>query len=404
MLEPQPAQQSADVPDAVAPPPGNPRFPLFDSLRAVAALCILLVHAAIFSGVSGSWYFPLVVHLDIGVPFFFLLSGFLLYRPMLAARIHQSASTPIRTYAKRRFLRIAPAYWLALTVLSLVTGLNGVFTGNWWVYYGLLQNYPVYSPSPDCLDPIIRATSCGITPTWSLAIEVLFYISLPFFAYGMAWLTARFPRDRWLLIEFGALALLSAVSAGILGYHGSGGLYTWLFFSPLGRAWWFALGMGLAAISVWVTQRGAAPRALAVIIDHPAILWCLAAALYVWAALVVRGPPLAGTFGHRTEFVFEYLLFGVIAALVILPAIFGDERGGIPRRVLAHPTLAWLGLVSYGIFLWHLPVILELKSRGVDKWWPSMAFPVLALTTLAVTLVCASFSYYLLERPLMRRK
>ncbi len=214
MLEAPPAQRSAEVPDVVKPPPGNPRFPLFDSLRAIAAISILLVHAAIFAEASGSWFWPLVAHLDIGVPVFFLLSGFLLYRPMLAARVLGTPATRLHIYAKRRFLRIFPAYWLALTVLTIVVSLNGVFTSNWWVYYGLLSNYPVYTPSPDCQDALARAFICGIAPTWSLALEVFFYLLLPIFAFAMAWLTRRLRALPWLGIELVVLGLLSVVIGG----------------------------------------------------------------------------------------------------------------------------------------------------------------------------------------------
>ena len=94
----------------------------------------------------------------------------------------------------------------------------------------------------------------------------------------------------------------------------------------------------------------------------------------------------------------------MIAALILLPAIFGDSRGGLPRRFLEHRVLAWLGLVSYGIFLWHFPILIGLRDGGVLGWWPAMKFPVLALTTFALTVAAAAASYYLVERPVMRLK
>ena len=70
------------------PPRSHPAAsPLFDSLRGFAAISILFVHVAIFTGGFGdTWHGRIVSHLDIGVPFFFLLSAFLLYRPFVAAR------------------------------------------------------------------------------------------------------------------------------------------------------------------------------------------------------------------------------------------------------------------------------------------------------------------------------
>src|ERR1700748_2465920 len=79
---------SSRPPEALAPPPGNPRFPLLDPLRAVAALSIVATHTAGLSGFNskhapGAW----TARLDCGVAIFFVLSGFLLYRPFAAARL-----------------------------------------------------------------------------------------------------------------------------------------------------------------------------------------------------------------------------------------------------------------------------------------------------------------------------
>jgi len=398
---------TAAVPDVVTPPPGNPRFPLFDSLRAVAALSIVLVHTALFAGVFGhASYQRLVAHLDIGVTIFFVISGFLLYRPMLAARILSAPRTPVPTYARRRFLRIFPAFWLALTVLAIFPGVYGVFTGNFWVYYGLLQSFPVYTQSGKCALFTVTAFNCGITPVWSLTIEVIFYALLPLFAFAMARLTSRVRDRRWLPVELGVLLALTGVSIWIQGSHLHSSLQPYLFYSPLGRAWWFGLGMALAAISVWVEQRGRPPRAVGWVGSHPAAPWAAAIGLYLLAALVLFRPvpTLSGPVVPLGEYVAEYLVFGVVAALVVLPAVFNERPRGLPQLVLQHPVLSWLGLISYGIFLWHFPIMYALVQGNIESWIPSLFYPVLIVTTLAITIVCASLSYYLVERPLMRWK
>ena len=113
------------APDVVKPPPGNPRFPLFDSLRGLAALAIVLTHVGLGSGANyNAAYGALLARLDIGVTLFFVLSGFLLYRPFVAARIEDRPALRLRDYARRRVLRIVPAYWLALTVLAIWPGLT----------------------------------------------------------------------------------------------------------------------------------------------------------------------------------------------------------------------------------------------------------------------------------------
>ena len=58
----------------------------------------------------------------------------------------------------------------------------------------------------------------------------------------------------------------------------------------------------------------------------------------------------------------EHVLYALCCVLLLLPAIFGDARGGWPRRLLATPALAWFGLVSYGVFLYHAPLLVELHE------------------------------------------
>lgn len=372
------------------------RFPLLDPLRALAAIAVMLVHTSIFSGaldrpVTGR----LLAHLDIGVPFFFLLSAFLLYRPFLEARVTGTPRTSFPDYGRRRFFRVMPAYWVALTIAAVIPGVAGAFSGNWWVYYGLLMNFPVYEATGTCaVDPY----RCGISIAWSLSMEVFFYLTLPFYVLGMGWLARRW-RGRWLTLELAAVALLSGISLAIQWSVPHSDLHTWLFFSPLGRGWWFGLGLGLAAVSVHARSGVPVPAFVDWLRRHPGPPVLAGAFLYVVSALTLfdAQPTLAFPIGDIGDYVIQYVLFGMIAALFLLPAIFGADGGGLARRLLRHRTLGWLGLISYGIFLWHFPVLIVLLDAGVDGFVP------LTLLTFLGTVGCAALSYYLLERPLMDR-
>src|SRR3954447_17958902 len=131
-----------EAPPVVAPPPGHPRFPLLDSLRAIAVLCVVLTHTGALSGLNEeSSLGDFTARLTIGVTIFFLISGFLLYRPFVNARMNGAPQTPLAVYAKRRFLRIFPAYWLALTALAIAPRLPQVFSGRWWVYYRVVHGH-----------------------------------------------------------------------------------------------------------------------------------------------------------------------------------------------------------------------------------------------------------------------
>src|SRR3954452_5766357 len=89
------------VEPVVAPPPGNPRFPLFDGLRAIAVLAVLVTHTALLSGANElAWYGKYTARLDVGVTVFSLISGFLLSRPFVAAHLDDRAAPRVRHYTR----------------------------------------------------------------------------------------------------------------------------------------------------------------------------------------------------------------------------------------------------------------------------------------------------------------
>src|SRR5207302_4635059 len=116
-------------------------FPAFDGLRAVAALLIVVVHTAFTSGFtdrSGRWG-PLTARAEIGVAAFFLISGFLLYRPFVNARLAGKPGPSLREFARRRFLRIFPLYWVVLTVVAVLGEAHIHGSQGWVLHYSLLQ-------------------------------------------------------------------------------------------------------------------------------------------------------------------------------------------------------------------------------------------------------------------------
>src|SRR4051812_27260591 len=149
------------APDALRPPPGNPRFPAVDGLRALAALMVLVGHTSFLSGFNGRGQVGAVLsRFDLGVALFFIISGFLLYRPFVSARMDGRSAPGVLRYGRRRLLRIVPAYWLALTVLAIWPGLGGDVFGHVPVYYLFLQNLR------------IEWLQGGITTAWSLCVEM----------------------------------------------------------------------------------------------------------------------------------------------------------------------------------------------------------------------------------------
>jgi peptidoglycan/LPS O-acetylase OafA/YrhL len=99
-------------------------------------------------------------------------------------------------------------------------------------------------------------------------------------------------------------------------------------------------------------------------------------------------------------------VYGTASALFVLPAVWGDRQGGLPRRLLALRPIAWLGLVSYGLFLWHARFVEWFTAKGAGGWLPQLGsgFAVMLVCVLAVSLAIASASYYVVERPILRYK
>jgi peptidoglycan/LPS O-acetylase OafA/YrhL len=323
------------------------------------------------------------------VAIFFVISGFLLYRPFIAWRNDGPEAPRIRDYARRRGLRIYPAYWLALTALTLLPGLIGVYGGDWLAQYTLLQTVFV-ADDGGCTAAVGQ---CGLAHTWSLGIEITFYATLPLLVLLFGRLTRAGSVNRWMNRELLMLAALAAASLSFRTFPDDPP--AWIDGTLVGWFLWFGLGMGLAVLSVGFERRPHRPALVRVLEARPLLPWLAALATYVVVCLVVT--PYGFFLSDSEEFV-VHVAFGLIALLIMLPAVFGD-RTGLPRRILANPVVAWLGLISYGIFLWHAVVALELGSGGAGA-----GFGLVLLGTLAITIPVAALSYYVVERPLLRFK
>ena len=370
------------APDVVAPPPGNPRFPLMDSLRAVAALGVLVAHVTIFTQNAQRWSWGVIPgNLDVGVSVFFVLSGFLLYRPFFSAEMGAAPPVRDRDYARRRILRIVPAYWLALTVLAVYPGVPGVFTGDWWRYYGFLQFYSYHSS--------IR----GLGVAWTLCVEVAFYAALPIYAALTRPLARRLHPAGRVRLQLGLLGLLAAISI-VLRIVDQGVV---MQNSLLTHFYWFAIGMSLAVGSVALHGRAELPRGIRIVVARPLWCWLAAAGVYLIMCAVLTSAP-QHLYYSVSQAIWQHLLSGGVAVLLVLPAVFGQHAGGGPRRVLAWRWLGWLGVVSYGIYLWHATIATVLIEHNVQSW------PALLIVDLGISVAVAAVSYRLVERPLLRLK
>jgi peptidoglycan/LPS O-acetylase OafA/YrhL len=360
------------------------RLPALDAVRAVGAFAVVAHHVGFATGLNmGSTFVGgVLARLDIGVAIFFVLSGFLLFRPWAHAHATHSRRPATGRYLWRRAVRVLPAYWLmvAASLLWLPSDMPASL-GDWLRHLGLVQIYEELG---------LRN---GLGHTWSLATEVAFYLVLPL----LAALALRGRRVTGLpvpLLVTGVLVMLVwawLLDEGVL----SETMHTmWL---PSYGAW-FGAGMALAAAHVSLRNGGTRWRFLNDLGAAPLACWAVAVALLGVASTPVAGPRDLGALTAR-EFAVKMLLYTVIAVLVLLPVAFGPATR--TKSVFASGTARWLGTVSYGLFLWH-PFVLEWVTEldgspdFSGNWFTTYAW------TIAIGLLVAAASYYLVERPLLR--
>ena len=349
-------------------------------IRAVAALLVVLTHAAYTTGKYPQGYVGLVYsRMEIGVPIFFVLSGFLLFLPWVKAASAGSPAPSVRRYAWHRVRRIMPAYVVTVVAAYLVYHFRtaGPNPGHTWE--GLFRNLTLTQIYTD--DYLYSFLHQGLTQMWSLAVEVAFYVVLPLLAYLLlVVLCRRRWRPRLLLSGLMVLALVSPAWLALV--HS----VDWL---PDGaRLWlpgylaWFVGGMALAALQPMGVR---------------AYAWVcvpLAVACYFIASTPIAGEPTTSPAELR-EALAKTAFYAVIATLVVAPRALGPRRdGGGPERgwyarLLASHPMVFLGEISYEIFLIHL-ITMELVMVEIVRypiytgsvWW-------LFVGTMVVTLPLA---------------
>jgi peptidoglycan/LPS O-acetylase OafA/YrhL len=395
---------SARVPqseDVIEPPPHHPRFPLTVGLRGIAAIAIIVGHAWFFTGGFGGFTTSLpnriVVRWDGVVAIFFMLSAFLLYRPMIAHRAGGPASPTVPAYAWRRFLRLYPAYWVALTGLAIFPGLFGVFSHNWWAFYSLTDFLSLEHFHAVC--PADEEFRCGLPQSWTLGIDLTFYVGLPFYAALAALLIRGRAVATWMRLELALLALLTVAALWASGEPLDLRGESWFHYSFLGHFYWFALGLALAIVSVAYSNRKLQTTPIRFVEAHPLLCWIAGFGIYLITVLAFSDAPFVFDF-NNSEYLMMNLVQGVAGVLFFLPAVFGNPNRGLPARILGHPALMWVGLISYGLLLWHGTVAVMLGSLfgSGEGYWTVLIAEIVIAVPMAV------LSYYFVERPLMKFK
>jgi peptidoglycan/LPS O-acetylase OafA/YrhL len=361
------------------------RFPALDGLRAVGALAVLTTHVGFQTGDALNGPFAgILSRLDAGVAIFFAISGFLLYRPYAVAWFEHTDPPLTLPYLRNRALRILPALWVAVLLAVLLVPHGDAVTWASYLRQATLTQIYVDSPAAD-----------GLTQMWSLATEVAFYLLLPF----LARLLTNYERPtrravRWRLAVLACFTLLGPIWMAGVNTTDQARAGLWL---P-GYLGWFAVGMGFALWQVARSSGRLGPSALDTLTKIPGTVWGIAIALLLIASSPIAGPYNLTTPTPGQAFV-KSLLYTAIAACVVFPAITPRPK---VAAVLGGRVGHVAGDISYGVFCYHLIVLsvveqlfdIELfKGQFALRFWP----------TLILSVAVAAASYYLMERPIMRR-
>ncbi len=363
-----------------------------DSLRGLSTILIVVYHISFVSGhtvahanSSGAY----IDRLNIGVAIFFVLSGFLIFRPFAHSLIHGSPLPKTRNYYLKRAARILPGYWLALFVLAGLDALTIVNTS------GFIRNVFIVHSFTE------HNVFTGIRQAWTLAIEMSFYVVVPAFAYIFVRQTKR--RDGPVSVS----SLLKALSVLFLS------AYVFRLFIHQTDFWFLktahiwlpshmdtlALGMGLAVLVEAPTSSETLSKVRIFLANHTGAF--VLSSVFVWfmSANINMAIGL-----NKSEFHIELLghfLYGMASVLLVAP--FCVDSRSLLVKAMSLRLFTWLGTISYGIYLWHMAF---LGGNFAEKYMPYTENDgqvlLRFLVVLPASIAIASLSYYVIERPIMR--
>jgi len=358
------ADQAPDVVEQA----GEIRLARVESVRGVAAMLIIVAHlwgethrtAASF---WGTYWRRIVAGAGFSLWVFFALSGYLLFWPFVRSAFGDGGRLSLRQYALNRAIRILPLYYFAVVVLLIFEDGGDRFQLAWRHALFVQQ---AWRSSLGALD----------APLWSVAVELQFYTLLPVLAALLLWLGRG---SRW---RVAASLVLLGVAAELAR--------RWL--APTDNDLWgfqlvttfqfFAAGMCLALLRHAWEERP--PRVLEGPLGN-SNLWALAS-LPLWALVIWH---------FDLEWLCAPASFLVIGALVL------PLRPGVFSRVMELKLLAIVGIASYSVYVWHVPII---EALGGGRGLTGGTFLAVVAVLLPVCVIAGWLSFRLIEAPALRRR
>ncbi len=352
-------------------------LPALDGLRAAAVIAVLVFHGGYLQGGF------------LGVDLFFALSGFLITSLLIrdAEGIHTDGGHGVRLgrFWGRRFRRLLPAVLVMITLVALWSWWFGSAAdqasvkgdGIWSVYY--VANWHYIAEAGDYWQSFTQPSM--FDHLWSLAIEEQFYLLWPLVIVAI-WRWSKRPTRTLLVLS--AVGIAASFMTMLLLYDGANP--TRVYMGTDTRAASLLVG----AVAATPAARALARRVVGRLGPRLGIVLLLLAAAIVWSWFAVDGATSEALFRGG-------LLAHSVACAVLIGLVAAADRNWFGRG-LGWAPLAWIGVMSYGLYLWHWPIYVMLtpSRTGLDGL-------ALLAVRIAVSVVAAYVSFRVVEDPIRRR-
>lgn len=389
-----------------------------DTIRGLAVFFVLMVHALgffggprvevpiPFTGFALPWSM-MVSRMGVGVDLFFVLSGFLLALPWHKAEVQGKPHPRLRPYLQRRLWRIVPPYWFMLVLMLLLLtntlipwstvasrdGLKSLFA----FFFFMQQLFP-FSANAQAFANVNGAM-------WTLTIEMIFYLTLP-------WFVLAFTKRRWMwglplslaismvylvIVRHPPAAVVSAVLSQAPNHQMPSYAMDW-YLADQFPAFLPEFGIGMAVANWWANKDTIShPRLRAFISPRAGALYAVGGAGLMLFVLL-----------HPTTWM-DYDYFGMrlsaaaATGLLILGSLYGTS---IIQSVYRFLPLRLYGVMGYSIFLWHMPILHIIDRYPVitSHHDPVLGYLRSLVIAIPVVTLIGAVLFFAIEKPLIERR
>jgi peptidoglycan/LPS O-acetylase OafA/YrhL len=392
-----------------------------DGVRGLAFLIVLCQHVSSMAAILGFWspganpfLAAFLLSGSSGVTLFFVLSGFLLFLPYAQAFVLKKSWPEAKIFYLRRVLRIFPGYFFSLFILVFFSKPFLLQPHNWHQLLPFLTFTMQFGSSA-----LING------PYWTLAVEFQYYLLLPLIAFAIYGLTRLVRPERRIRVV--VVCLLAMIVWGLatraLGDHSTlhpnehfglppriFSVFIQIVYGNYGKFFEdFAAGMLIALGYIYVLNSPQKEQYLRRLHQVGPLLCVISVLCFAFA--IMRN--YAEAYLHFWSFVPSFFLrfpwiteftFAIGYSCFVLAVLF-NRSGGWIKRIFEWTPLRWIGLISYSLYIWHLPILLAIAANlgpSLKHFSHPLSFFLFWFLVFTVSVFCCFFLYILIEKPGMQ--